>query len=573
MINILENNLDTNHYICSLCDIKSIDDKQVSANSLTAIELCNRHEIETETLAKPIIKHLPRIDKNCDKDQVIPTVTLAQSLLLDEFPRTCALCLELLSRDEQICEICDQSYNIQCMGKDNKMCLDCEATHSQISDNLHLNNETLVKKFTSPRPTRCVETKKNHVKLELKLKKKEESLKVRELSVNEKLKERIKLIEYLHQLETRNIELEQTIKTMNRNVIILEENHQNHFSLRNEKSESVKLNSDNSDEILLQVRNKVTTFIVSRIENELDKLTDNLKSYETENEGYSDSCVRCDNENQWFQDTTKDNSQNVSHSNLIDVLALNNQLVTDCTLTSGSQNSQTKNYLGQNLYFQKEFHKECVELNDQTIISMLDAMSVFDAVKHAGPIRRLYQMTIPEQSILIIDNLYTNAFSCVRWNNQISDTYLLQPAKSCVIQSKSRHHEKVKEKVWTLGNYILLLIQQTTNINSSNKTTNINKPPTLTSNKPPTLTHPTNHQHQLIQQTTNINSSNKPPTSTHPTNHQHQLIQQTTNINSSNKPPTSTHPTNHQHQLIQQTTNINSFNKPPTSAHPTNHQH
>ncbi|CAC5391080.1 unnamed protein product [Mytilus coruscus] len=180
----------------------------------------------------------------------------------------------------------------------------------------------------------------------------------------------------------------------------------------------------------------------------------------------------------------------------------------------------------------EEFHKECVELNDQTIITMLDAKSAFDAVKHAGLIRRLYQKKIPEQSILIIDNLYKNAVSCVKWNNQISDTfrieqgvrqgeafsadlykiyintlldiltdtgykgnigsisccaptcaddlailsncpyetqilnnmafdfskreaYLLQPAKSCVIQSKSRHHETVNANFWTLGNSTL----------------------------------------------------------------------------------------------------------------------
>ncbi|CAC5412013.1 unnamed protein product [Mytilus coruscus] len=143
MINILENIVDTNHYICSLCDIDSIGDKQVSVNSTTETQLCNSdnlllvnivneesfvegHDIETETLVKQYITHLPTIDKNCDEDQVIPKVTLVQSLLLEEFPRTCALCLQSLNSDEQICEVCDQSYHVQCMGKDNKMCLGCE---------------------------------------------------------------------------------------------------------------------------------------------------------------------------------------------------------------------------------------------------------------------------------------------------------------------------------------------------------------------------------------------------------------------------------------------------------------
>ncbi|CAC5416673.1 unnamed protein product [Mytilus coruscus] len=150
-------------------------------------------------------------------------------------------------------------------------------------------------------------------------------------------------------------------------------------------------------------------------------------------------------------------------------------------------------------------------------------------------------MKIPEQSILIIYNLYKNVVSCVRWNNQISDifrieqgvrqdgtlsadlykiyintlldiladsghggkigsisccaptcaddlailsncpyetqilinmafdfskreAYLLQPAKSCVIQSKSSHHEKVNENFWTLGNSILPTSNKATHI-------------------------------------------------------------------------------------------------------------
>lgn len=52
---------------------------------------------------------------------------------------------------------------------------------------------------------------------------------------------------------------------------------------------------------------------------------------------------------------------------------------------------------------------------------MLNAKSAFDAVKHAGLIGRLYQMKIPEQSILIIDNLYKNAVSCKIYINTLLD--------------------------------------------------------------------------------------------------------------------------------------------------------
>ncbi|CAC5412502.1 unnamed protein product [Mytilus coruscus] len=47
------------------------------------------------------------------------------------------------------------------------------------------------------------------------------------------------------------------------------------------------------------------------------------------------------------------------------------------------------------------------------------------------------------------------------------EAYLLQPGKSCVIQSKSRHYEKVYENIWSLGNAILPTSIKTTHIGIS----------------------------------------------------------------------------------------------------------
>ncbi|CAC5382256.1 unnamed protein product [Mytilus coruscus] len=44
------------------------------------------------------------------------------------------------------------------------------------------------------------------------------------------------------------------------------------------------------------------------------------------------------------------------------------------------------------------------------------------------------------------------------------EAYLLQPAKSCVIQSKSRHHEKVNANFWTLGKATLPTSKKATHI-------------------------------------------------------------------------------------------------------------
>lgn len=51
---------------------------------------------------------------------------------------------------------------------------------------------------------------------------------------------------------------------------------------------------------------------------------------------------------------------------------------------------------------------------------------------HAGLIRRLYQLNIPNQLILLIDNLYKNAVSSVKWNNQTSDTFKIEQGEGKV---------------------------------------------------------------------------------------------------------------------------------------------
>ena len=95
--------------------------------------------------------------------------------------------------------------------------------------------------------------------------------------MNEKLKDKTKLIDYIHKIEVRNMELEQTIKTMNRKILILEENQQNMLPNKTNSEPQNLINcKDESDDLLLQVRSKETKFIVNKIENELDKLTCNL---------------------------------------------------------------------------------------------------------------------------------------------------------------------------------------------------------------------------------------------------------------------------------------------------------
>ena len=59
--------------------------------------------------------------------------------------------------------------------------------------------------------------------LEIRLKKKEEQLKIKQTMLNEDAKEKSKILDRLFKAESRNSELEQTVKTLNRRIEILEE--------------------------------------------------------------------------------------------------------------------------------------------------------------------------------------------------------------------------------------------------------------------------------------------------------------------------------------------------------------
>ena len=56
---------------------------------------------------------------------------------------------------------------------------------------------------------------------------------------------------------------------------------------------------------------------------------------------------------------------------------------------------------------------------------MLDGKSAFDVVIHANLIRRLFQIGISKQSILLLQNLYQNAKSYIKWNGQISEEFFI----------------------------------------------------------------------------------------------------------------------------------------------------
>jgi hypothetical protein len=67
------------------------------------------------------------------------------------------------------------------------------------------------------------------------------------------------------------------------------------------------------------------------------------------------------------------------------------------------------------------FERENKDLKRTTYIAMLDAKSAFDVVVHANLIRRLHHYELSEQSILLINSLYENAVSHIKWKNLMSE--------------------------------------------------------------------------------------------------------------------------------------------------------
>lgn len=76
--------------------------------------------------------------------------------------------------------------------------------------------------------------------------------------------------------------------------------------------------------------------------------------------------------------------------------------------------------------FIEEFERESKDMKLPTYLALIDSKSAFDVVVQANLIRRLYQVGFSHQSILIVQNLYRNASSCIKWNGCISTNFVIE---------------------------------------------------------------------------------------------------------------------------------------------------
>ena len=191
--------------------------------------------------------------------QSLEDTTLALQLLHEEIMDKCTACLDTLLTDKMSCVSCNTYFHKRCIHIESETCFSCVGTNDQILHNTSINlnsqnqtestmchsivtdrQETLQQHPVVPQTTMSAtnkipntsltpsisakttikatnnstmkensnETKQKELRqLELRLKKKEEQLRIKEELLNEDVKEKLKLLERLFKAENRNCEL------------------------------------------------------------------------------------------------------------------------------------------------------------------------------------------------------------------------------------------------------------------------------------------------------------------------------------------------------------------------------
>ncbi|CAC5379561.1 unnamed protein product [Mytilus coruscus] len=108
--------------------------------------------------------------------------------------------------------------------------------------------------------------------LEQKLKKREEQLKMKEAMINENMKEKTNILDRLHKAEFRNLELENTIKTLYTKIESFQ-NRQNQHPPEHQNTTSTA-----TDNLVIGIREKVTKYVLSKVDDEMNKLQNENKN-------------------------------------------------------------------------------------------------------------------------------------------------------------------------------------------------------------------------------------------------------------------------------------------------------
>ena len=290
---------------------------------------------------------IPSISNSNDLD------TPAIAILIEETGQMCGVCDKNIDTKEVTCDTCKSSCHVTCMvDSDPEKCISCGAyemqdqhsstpepqvekrTSSQSTLQPHIDlstsNEveivqsksasTSVKdasvnqETTAPNRSNQSKPSKKDIdgngnkqrelrQWDLKLRKWEEELKLREAKSNDMTKDFSRLEDYVRKTEARNVELEKTVRTLQRKINLLEHEQSRGDSRVGEINATETVNVDRaytlprneamrtstccqssssvleSDRLISGVREQVTQFILSKVKSEIDKLERNTQQY------------------------------------------------------------------------------------------------------------------------------------------------------------------------------------------------------------------------------------------------------------------------------------------------------
>ncbi|MES9882773.1 MAG: hypothetical protein ABW185_18045 [Sedimenticola sp.] len=317
-----------NHWIHYRCDKLSNPEIEKMASDINSIYNCKNcmatsdhtllklpHRSHPTEGTKPNSKSKknPKSQKSVTMEQ---SCNIAQDILNEENSATCPVCSQDLLDDEATCSKCYAVCHSQCMNThDPDICLSCTATNQQMNITPHtqvhtdIDSDTQTKHIMTENARsvnntdihHCGQTKtdtnnssnknaeakqqrnssdSNTIKLrelrqlEQRLRKWEDELKFREAKSKDITNECRRLEEYLAMTEARNIELDKTIRTLQRKINLLETNKENKHTDSDNKSQSPHRveQCSTTDELIGGVRDQVTRYVLRKVAQQIDSM-------------------------------------------------------------------------------------------------------------------------------------------------------------------------------------------------------------------------------------------------------------------------------------------------------------
>ena len=340
------------HWVHYHCDKLTDDEISRLENDKDLIYTC-KNCLSQNTCPKTVIISQVNSQSHSKSILQIPSIsnpvssaTPAVAILIEETGQICGACDKNMDADGATCDTCKSSCHVNCMlVSDPEKCVSCGANEMQeqlstkstqqveggspkqpsmlpcqpsmephTSQPMPVRHGSSDQSATAPKSVPAKSNKKEidsngNKQRELrqwdtKLRKWEEELKLREAKTNDITKEFSRLEEYVRKTEARNVELEKTVRTLQRKINLLEHDtgredtqsgdantsnatgsgHSHEYRQLN--STKVSYNHDHagssslqSDQLIIGVREQVTQFIMSRVKSEFEKMERNFSCY------------------------------------------------------------------------------------------------------------------------------------------------------------------------------------------------------------------------------------------------------------------------------------------------------